>query len=1250
MARISNREYIFLNNYQEQCIPASAQNDSDTQEVNQELQQEGYNPFDVYCDMHNKLYGQNISEETKLDVEAFNKVISGEIATDDALVLNVIQAAMIDEEKDSVSQSELDALYNVYFSETETTLNTIQNSIENPYELLAQYYLKKDLKDCTDEEINQIYTLNLIKQILASSQENLKNQDNLDGLISETWDFGKEKTGLGTCQKDVEKELAKQEEIVKKLEQALIDGDFNKKYLDLTDVEFDIDKITEQQEKLSEIQFVQMGLEKVNAFCKDLESVWGDNEATYNKFIEFYGEEKGKEEFCEMLKYAYNNTLNGFNTEINPIISISFNEEGCLVFKQQTGTEFEFGKIEDINPDILLATSSDKFKNLKINNFIQELEKTTGINYQKTLEEYDRLTKEALGNTNKTTEILTEYIKSQESFIDACAIGAQWTGMGLMALGSIALYCGCPAGAGIMNAGNWLAIGGMFGDNIAEGIDLATNNNFIKGDEEYYKGLLKETLTDAALFYSGYKINGISSQFDSLIAEIGVDASLSLLTDLIITGEIDLAGEGISQLLGIFTGRARAKLDNMKANTNTDTKTNFIDPMTTGQYTLMPDGSYKYNGDVKVETSSASAELAKITNADGSPRFNATSITKDFINFYTAHKDSLERALNIKDANGKYIIDETNIKELLETYAKYPNELTAILDLVNTQGENIVRDLPSIQRLAKYMHEEPQLEISRFLMHLRRITNLENNPLEFEIIMLQNNDGYNIKAKRNISNENKTYDCNMKEISRSGSLVTYELEKCLDTNTDAIQQVITLLEDGNITGSTGTLSENYSLTSICEEIRHEPGSVLDLLDIDYLDCEDLNIPKLKNQKHSSVKNFEEHHYHGNSSIISKISDDIVKYQIEIVNDADGQPSHILYTRSSNILDGAYDTTRYVLTNYPEDFDILTAIKNGTIDEVIKENGYAEGTKLSSVTQVGNITRYNESHERNGSQINRNYSQEIDDGGHIISTNYTYDITGANGEMLASINRSWKQNPDGTTTTIINGKEYQAKFNDETLEIEITQPDGNSIKFSILDKFGKTEKAPSGAAPNSEKQLKELIKTTLDNYGTEENARLALYEFLKTVPADQLINYNNHIDATYILPLINSACIHTNEYPDLTFLTIGEDIPIFAHELGHAIDGKEFKISSKNQELINIYNQEMLQFKKDYPELSQKIIKYFSQNGGSAGDGLSELFAETNMLLTTYGHNTQRIQTRAEYLVRYFPKTVAQIAKILGYSD
>ena len=62
-------------------------------------------------------------------------------------------------------------------------------------------------------------------------------------------------------------------------------------------------------------------------------------------------------------------------------------------------------------------------------------------------------------------------------------------------------------------------------------------------------------------------------------------------------------------------------------------------------------------------------------------------------------------------------------------------------------------------------------------------------------------------------------------------------------------------------------------------------------------------------------------------------------------------------------------------------------------------------------------------------------------------------------------------------------------------------------------------------------------------------------------------------------------------------------------------------------------------------------KYFSQIGGGGFDtGLSELVAETNMLLTTYGNDSDTIKTRASHLVKYFPRTIAKAAELLGYNN
>ncbi len=42
-----------------------------------------------------------------------------------------------------------------------------------------------------------------------------------------------------------------------------------------------------------------------------------------------------------------------------------------------------------------------------------------------------------------------------------------------------------------------------------------------------------------------------------------------------------------------------------------------------------------------------------------------------------------------------------------------------------------------------------------------------------------------------------------------------------------------------------------------------------------------------------------------------------------------------------------------------------------------------------------------------------------------------------------------------------------------------------------------------------------------------------------------------------------------------------------------------------------------------------------------------MIAETNMLLTNYGNNIAEVESRAQFLVQNFPKTIAYIADKFG---
>lgn len=445
---------------------------------------------------------------------------------------------------------------------------------------IANKYLEKPAQECTLRELNNAYALSLVESVYTSASNGLKAQDDSDGIIREFFDLWKSTNGFEELtQAEVERALIKQEEILNTLKDTLKSGgNFEATWQELTGVEYNPDKIALYQQKSVELEYAQTGLAKVNNFYQNLsndENMY-DTKNTYNSYIEFFGQEKGEEKFLEALKYGYNNSIDsGIYDPSNPVDNIEFDENKNLIFKMQDGTSFELGKLENINPNNLTPTYSDKFQQKQLENYLSDFEKATGINYPSLIEEYNNLSNEALGNANAVNNILNDYIASQEGFIDEAASYTQIGGIGMMVAGGAMCFIPPLAGVGAMfiSLGQGMAITGTFGDEIAEGIDTATNNQSFSEDLDEYREILKETLTDGALFASGYAIGNGASQLNKYIfsqsgnrllamaGEVGMDTTLSLLSDLAITGEIDLKGEGLSQFLGILTGCATAKLN-----------------------------------------------------------------------------------------------------------------------------------------------------------------------------------------------------------------------------------------------------------------------------------------------------------------------------------------------------------------------------------------------------------------------------------------------------------------------------------------------------------------------------------------------------------------------------------------------------------------------------------------------------------------------------------------------------------------
>ena len=370
-----------------------------------------FNPFDVYNAFYSEL---NNEEKSELNIETFNKIMSGEIESDDELALNVIQIAQTDEDKENVSLEELEAVYGLYNSNASD--NVLDEYINMQFEEIAQMYLGKSASECTSEELNQAYALNIIEGILLDSQAKLKHQDKLDGKLSEIYDAKKELFNTGTCQKDVEEALTLQEDIFNGLKTAILEGDFQEKYKELTGVEFDINKIIEYRETTYKVGILNSGITNATSFIQNV-SLAGNMEDVLNLYTQYYKDEEIAKEklnsFLIQMQEEHDRPAIGFINENNEFVIQYYDSKGNI--DENSSQIYPLNK----TTNWLSQLENDYFQSMpEVKNFVANFEKAFDINAEELIEKSLNLSKETLGEADKVTSIQNEYIQEQESFLD----------------------------------------------------------------------------------------------------------------------------------------------------------------------------------------------------------------------------------------------------------------------------------------------------------------------------------------------------------------------------------------------------------------------------------------------------------------------------------------------------------------------------------------------------------------------------------------------------------------------------------------------------------------------------------------------------------------------------------------------------------------------------------------------------------------------------------------------------------------
>ena len=622
-------------------------------------------------------------------------------------------------------------------------------------------------------------------------------------------------------------------------------------------------------------------------------------------------------------------------------------------------------------------------------------------------------------------------------------------------------------------------------------------------------------------------------------------------------------------------------------------------------------------------------ELANLKNANNEPLFNSVF----FIKYFTTLNDEIYNlALNLvktKDKNGKNIFSPPLIRIITDLN---PETRKTAIELVNLKDLNNNR-LLSIQCFETIANAKDTSIYARLLKAIKD-NNINHKINEIKYKQLQNNAGTLIKLISHIDDFSKGTEIDL----------TYIINP-----------------DGSITKER---IENYDAKTAKSWNSKGNSSFLDNRDFFFVDNERFQI---------------------------------LNSQIEIIYDEKTkQPKAILTTKNSDILKGVYEQTLYTLSDYDENYDVLKAIKDGSI---------RGGKKLSEVKQNddGSIT-YQENINSNGFNIKRYYKKGINN----IDYEYSFKITDENKNKILDTNISFKKNSENQTTTIINGKTFSADFDDETKLIKIKGP--NRVETIDFNEISPDNKTTWEAVKNLPINLIQILKNTcwgeivddlesctytidtpnrisenLIEYEIQEDEDVSkisqIYDeqdntisILVNGMINTTMNYNpddctlkvngetiqlnnvskeqiKQIPLYYIIDFVDLAIdkkiiskyISRTLNDNIVFLLSRKDLSIIAHELGH-IQDYAANILNADENLISIYNDEIAKFNLKHTNTSGKnYIDYFSQTGGSGSTGLSELIAETNMLLNTYGCQYEIIKDRAQFLVQNFPKTMAYIA-------
>lgn len=476
-----------------------------------------------------------------------------------------------------------DDKYEDYIASKPELLDSV--SQETAVEITDSITSKIASGELTPEQQTQAVIVNFFAENAASFEAQYAAQEAEDGSISDGYNMIKQFLDLGISKDDIQAAMAEQNRMVSEMTDALngkSDESFEEVFKRWTGVEYNQEAMTEFVETFQMYQLATTGMNKTQVFQSEVKKA-SSFEGVFDAYVKYYGsEERAREELNKnFAENAVGNQETGFAAEMY----INENNELVRVLPDTYGA---FGPTDDTTYTTLVEPMSDitnMFATMpRVFNvddadeqFAKNFENSMGISIDDLRDQYVTAQLKATGNGSAYQRLIDKYCEEQEGFADKVSSVVTTGGM-IMMVGGAVVCIACPpasaAGVALMKAGQATAVTGIFSDEILGAADELTSGNI---DWDEMAGYLKEGVTDLALYLSGRGINVVSgavnaevlsetgSKLLAKLAEIGVDAPMSLMADYIITGDVSLTGEGISQLMAILTGLAGSRIKDYEA-------------------------------------------------------------------------------------------------------------------------------------------------------------------------------------------------------------------------------------------------------------------------------------------------------------------------------------------------------------------------------------------------------------------------------------------------------------------------------------------------------------------------------------------------------------------------------------------------------------------------------------------------------------------------------------------------------------